>query len=103
MQAGNLNVKLLGRGYAWLDTGTYQSLLDAANFIEVIETRQGFKVYCPEEIAYNMGLFRLNQLQELANRYSIAMDSISVTLLSNKYFSRRDCSLIISDSSAFLA
>jgi glucose-1-phosphate thymidylyltransferase len=63
-----LDVCLLGRGVAWLDTGTHQSLLDAANFIETIESRQGLKVNCPEEIAYRMGFIDEQQLLRLAQR-----------------------------------
>jgi len=66
IQRGSLNVELLGRGAAWLDTGTHQSLLDAANFIKVIEERQGLKISCPEEIAYRMGYIDTKQLQRLA-------------------------------------
>ena len=61
-----LNVKLLGRGYAWLDTGTYDSLIDAALFIKTIEDRQGLKIGCVEEIAYRMGCIDVNQLLRLA-------------------------------------
>lgn len=61
-----LKVELLGRGYAWLDTGTHESLLEAGNFIEVIEKRQGLKVACIEEIAYEMGYIDKNQLRALA-------------------------------------
>ncbi|MCE0558542.1 glucose-1-phosphate thymidylyltransferase RfbA [Motilimonas sp. E26] len=66
LQAGTLNVEQLGRGTAWLDTGTHDSLLDAANFIRVIEKRQGLKVACPEEAAYRMGYINAAQLTELA-------------------------------------
>ncbi|MFO6423842.1 glucose-1-phosphate thymidylyltransferase RfbA [Motilimonas sp. KMU-193] len=66
LQAGQLNVELLGRGTAWLDTGTHDSLLDAANFIRVIEKRQGLKVSCPEEAAYRMGYIDAKQLALLA-------------------------------------
>ena len=61
-----LHVKLLGRGYAWLDTGTYESLIDAATFIRTIEARQGLKIGCIEEIAYRMGYINAAQLGELA-------------------------------------
>jgi glucose-1-phosphate thymidylyltransferase len=62
-----LNVKLLGRGYAWLDTGTYDSLIDAATFIRTIEARQGLKIGCVEEIAYRMGYINAQQLGKLAD------------------------------------
>ncbi len=61
-----LNVELMGRGMAWLDTGTHESLLDAAQFIATIETRQGLKVACPEEIAYRKGYIDAAQLETLA-------------------------------------
>ena len=63
---GQLNVELLGRGYAWLDTGTHESLLEASTFIETIEKRQNLKVACLEEIAYRMGYISREQLIELA-------------------------------------
>ncbi len=66
IQRGDLTVELLGRGTAWLDTGTHQSLLDAANFIKVVEERQGLKISCPEEIAFRMGYIDAEQLQRLA-------------------------------------
>ncbi len=66
LQQGRLKVELMGRGYAWLDTGTHESLLDASRFIETIETRQGLKVACLEEIAYNMGYITAEQVQKLA-------------------------------------
>ncbi len=62
----SLSVELLGRGTAWLDTGTHESLLQAANFIEVIDARQGLKVCCPEEIAYRMSYIDAVQLEKLA-------------------------------------
>ncbi|MFQ5780296.1 MAG: glucose-1-phosphate thymidylyltransferase RfbA [Nitrospiria bacterium] len=63
---GDLKVKLLGRGVAWLDTGTHESLLQAAQYIEVMETRQGLRIACPEEIAYRMGYIDRVQLEDLA-------------------------------------
>ena len=65
-----LNVEILGRGTAWLDTGTHEALADATNFIKVIEDRQGLKVGCPEEIAYRMGYITADQLVALAKRRS---------------------------------
>ena len=66
LQEKRLNVKLLGRGMAWLDTGTHQSLLNASNFVESIEERQGLKIACLEEIAYRKGYITKEQLRELA-------------------------------------
>lgn len=66
LNAGELNVEVMGRGTAWLDTGTHDSLLDAASFIETIEKRQGLKVNCPEEVAFRAGFISAEQLRELA-------------------------------------
>jgi glucose-1-phosphate thymidylyltransferase len=66
LERGDLTVELLRRGNAWLDTGTIESLLDAGNFIQVIEKRQGLKISCPEEIAYRMGFIDATQLEKLA-------------------------------------
>jgi len=66
LDKGNLNVELLGRGFAWLDTGTYETLLDAAMFVETIEKRQGYKIACLEEIALNSGWLTLSQFEEIA-------------------------------------
>lgn len=63
---GALYLEQLGRGYAWLDTGTHQSLLEASNFIETIQTRQGLQVCCPEEIAFGKGWINAGQLETLA-------------------------------------
>jgi glucose-1-phosphate thymidylyltransferase len=67
LRRGELEVALLGRGVAWLDTGTLESLLGAALFIETIEKRQGLKIACPEEIAYRMGYITATQLESLAS------------------------------------
>ena len=66
LKDGSLKVELMGRGSAWLDTGTLDSLLDAANFVAAIEKRQGLKVCCPEEVAYRMGYIDAAQLEKLA-------------------------------------
>ncbi|MEK4150835.1 glucose-1-phosphate thymidylyltransferase RfbA [Carnobacterium sp. FSL E2-0243] len=66
LEAGKLDVELMGRGFAWLDTGTHESLLEASTFIETIEKRQNLKVACLEEIAYRMGYITREQLLELA-------------------------------------
>jgi glucose-1-phosphate thymidylyltransferase len=66
LEQGDLKVELMGRGYAWLDTGTHESLLEASNFIQTIENRQGLKVACLEEIAYEMGYISKAELIELA-------------------------------------
>jgi glucose-1-phosphate thymidylyltransferase len=66
LQEGNLNVEVMGRGYAWLDTGTHESLVDAILFIKTLEDRQGLKVGCIEEIAYRMGYIDARQLGQLA-------------------------------------
>src|SRR3546814_4550580 len=66
LKRGNLNVELLGRGFAWLDTGTHESLLEAAHFVETIEKRQGYKVACLEEIALNRGWMTVNELKAAA-------------------------------------
>jgi len=66
LEHANLKVELLGRGFAWLDTGTHESLMEAANYIQTIENRQGLKVACIEEIAYEMGYITKEQLIELA-------------------------------------
>ena len=74
LKRGDLNVLLFGRGFAWLDTGTFESLLEASLFVETIQKRQGLNICCPEEIAYRMGYINDEQLQNLAQ-----------TLIKNSY------------------
>jgi len=66
LEQGQLHAELLGRGAAWLDTGTHESLMDAANYVEVVERRQGMKIGCPEEVAWRMGFIDDAQLERLA-------------------------------------
>ena len=68
LKQGNLKVELLGRGYAWLDTGTPDSLMDASNYIATIERRQGLKIGCIEEVAYRMGYIDQGQLKKIINQ-----------------------------------
>lgn len=70
MERGDLNVELLGRGFAWLDTGTHESLLEAAQFVETIEKRQGYKVACLEEVALNNGWMTKQQVAEIGQSMS---------------------------------
>jgi len=95
LNTGDLHVEFLGRGSAWLDTGTPTSLLQAASFIEAVEQRQGLKICCPEEIAYHMGFIDVEQLLKLAepfkqNDYGMYLRQIaageSSPLLSNRRF-----------------
>jgi len=67
LERGDLNVEVMGRGYTWLDTGTHASLLQASNFIQVMEERQGLKIACPEEIAFMKGFIDAAQVEKLAN------------------------------------
>jgi glucose-1-phosphate thymidylyltransferase len=66
LEQGDLTVEIMGRGFAWLDTGSHQALMEATNFIETIEKRQGLKISCPEEIAFGRGLIDAGQLEKLA-------------------------------------
>ncbi|WP_253952088.1 glucose-1-phosphate thymidylyltransferase RfbA [Photobacterium sanctipauli] len=70
LSRNNLNVEMLGRGFAWLDTGTHESLLEAAQFVETIEKRQGFKIACLEEIGFNNGWLELDKLRTRAELMS---------------------------------
>ncbi|MCC4591418.1 glucose-1-phosphate thymidylyltransferase RfbA [Xanthomonas campestris pv. cannae] len=82
LQEGQLHLEALGRGYAWLDTGTHQSLHEASNFIETIQARQGLQVCCPEEIAFMQGWIDAEQLQRLAlpmvkNSYGLYLQALA--------------------------
>jgi glucose-1-phosphate thymidylyltransferase len=67
LEMGQLNVEIMGRGYAWLDNGTHDSLLEAAGFIATLQKRQGLMVACPEEIAFHQGWIKAEQLAKLAD------------------------------------
>jgi glucose-1-phosphate thymidylyltransferase len=66
IKRGIIKIKLLGRGFAWLDTGTHESFLDASTYVQTIEKRQGLKIACIEEVAYRMGYIDFNQVERLA-------------------------------------
>ena len=72
LEAGALNVERMGRGYAWLDTGTPDSLVDAASFVRTLEARQGVKISCPEEIAFDLGFIDEAQLEKIVERFGKA-------------------------------
>ena len=84
LRRGLLKVKLLGRGYAWLDTGTYESLINASVFIKTIEDRQGLKIGCIEEVAYRMGYINKRQLLKLASQTPTSYGEYLKDLLKNE-------------------
>ena len=69
MDRGQLHVEIMGRGYAWLDTGTHASLIEASQFVQIVEQRQGLRIACPEEIAFRKGFISAEQLLAAANAY----------------------------------
>jgi glucose-1-phosphate thymidylyltransferase len=68
LKRDDLRVEIFSRGFAWLDTGTTESLIQAANYVEAIESRQGLKIACLEEVAYRMGFISVEQVEQLANQ-----------------------------------
>ena len=90
LEAGTLNVEMMSRGMAWLDTGTHDSLLEAALFVHTIERRQGLNIACPEEIAYRQGFITAEQLEALAQPISKSgYGKYLLALLSEPYFASR--------------
>jgi glucose-1-phosphate thymidylyltransferase len=86
LERGELNVIVAGRGIAWLDTGTHETLLEASQFIETIERRQGLKIACPEEIAYRLGYIDATQLESLAAAYRNSYGDYLFRLLHDRVF-----------------
>jgi glucose-1-phosphate thymidylyltransferase len=86
LEKGQLEVEVLGRGFAWLDTGTHESLLDASQFIETVEKRQGLKVACPEEIAYRLGYIDREQLNKLAAGINNQYGKYLLQIIDDKVF-----------------
>lgn len=84
LKQGKLNVQLLGRGFAWLDTGTYDSLIEASMFIKTIEDRQGLKVGCIEEIAYRMGFINASELKNIASSINTTYGEYLCQILENE-------------------
>jgi glucose-1-phosphate thymidylyltransferase len=84
LQQEQLHVERLGRGFAWLDTGTETSLLQAANFVQTIEERQGLKIACIEEIAFYKGYIQADQLRRLAGEYNNNYSQYLLGLLDTK-------------------
>jgi len=83
LDRGNLHVELLGRGFAWLDTGTPESLLEASQFVEIIERRQDLKIACPEEVAYRKGWIRKEDILKLASEFSNSYGAYLEKLVGN--------------------
>lgn len=93
LELGQLSVEILGRGIAWLDAGTPDSLLEASNFVATIEHRQGLKIACPEEVAYRLGWINAKELEDLAHKFaktSYGQYLISVLSVERRYLSFRD-------------
>jgi glucose-1-phosphate thymidylyltransferase len=87
LETDQLEVQVMGRGYAWLDTGTHESMLEASQFIASIEKRQGLKVACPDEIAYRLGYISAEQLSHLAQPYlKTGYGQYLINILSEKVF-----------------
>ena len=90
LEAGKLNVEIMSRGMAWLDTGTHESLLEAATFVHTIERRQGLDIACPEEIAYRLGFITAEQLERLAAPISKSgYGKYLMSLLNGPYFAAK--------------
>jgi glucose-1-phosphate thymidylyltransferase len=81
LERGDLQVEVLGRGIAWLDAGTHESLLQAASFVQAVEERQGMMISCPEEIAYRMGYIGNKELRQLAAQINNQYGSYLLSLL----------------------
>ncbi len=87
LERGDLDVQVMGRGYAWLDTGTHESLLEAGSFVQTLEKRQGLKIACPEEIAYRKGYITAEQVEKLAQPLAKnAYGRYLLSLLNDKAF-----------------
>lgn len=94
LEEGLLSVEILGRGYAWLDTGTHEMMLEASQFIETVERRQGLKICCPEEIAFRMGFIEASHLRRLAeplmqNEYGSYLMRLAEEALDGRRFDHR--------------
>jgi glucose-1-phosphate thymidylyltransferase len=89
MERGELNVEIMGRGFAWLDTGTHDSLLEAAQFVEIMERRQGLKLSCPEEIAFRQGFINRSSLFQAAERYGKSGYGAYLRRIANESLSNR--------------